>query len=125
MVAEGRKLLATCSIDDLNCDFLQLGHHGNKGPEQAFYDAISFRYALVPTADRIWYADLYYSSMPSNLDGGATRSWIEAKRPVVPALTSYDNGDIWIDENGKITPFSGFSGSTIDGFGSGDSDYFN
>lgn len=125
MVAEGRKLLATCSIEDLNCDYLQLGHHGNKGPEQAFYDAISFRYALVPTADWIWYADLYYSPMPDNLDGGATRSWIEARRPVVPALTSYDNGDVWIDEYGKITPSAGFSGSTIDGFGSGDTDYFN
>ena len=125
MVAEGRKLLATCSIDDLNCDFLQLGHHGNKSLEQAFYDAISFRYALVPTADWIWYADLYYAQMPDNLDGGATRRWIEARRPVVPALTSYDNGDVWIDEYGKITPSAGFSGSTIDGFGSGDTDYFN
>lgn len=124
MVAEGRKLLATCP-EDLNCDFLQLGHHGNKGPEQAFYDAVSFRYALVPTADWIWYADLYYDQMPDNLDGGATRRWIEARRPVVPALTSYDNGDVWIDEYGKITPSAGFSGSTIDGFGSGDTDYFN
>lgn len=124
MVAEGRKLLATCPAD-LNCDFLQLGHHGNKGPEQAFYDAVSFRYALVPTADWIWYADLYYDQMPDNLDGGATRRWIEARRPVVPALTSYDNGDVWIDEYGKITPSAGFSGSTIDGFGSGDTDYFN
>ena len=125
MVAEGRKLLATCSIEDLNCDYLQLGHHGNKGPEQAFYDAISFRYALVPTADWIWYADLYYSSMPDNLDGGATRSWIEAKRPVVPALTSYDKGDIWIDAAGRISPFSDFSGVTIDPFTPGDTDYFN
>ena len=125
MVAEGRKLLATCASEDLNCDFLQLGHHGNKGPEQAFYDAISFRYALVPTAEWIWHPELYYNSTPSNLDGGATRGWIEAKRPVVPALTSYDNGDVWIDEYGKITPSAGFSGSTIDGFGSGDTDYFN
>lgn len=123
-ILEGRKLLATYPAD-LNCDFLQLGHHGNKGPEQAFYDAVSFRYALVPTADWIWYADLYYDQMPDNLDGGATRRWIEARRPVVPALTSYDNGDVWIDEYGKITPSAGFSGSTIDGFGSGDTDYFN
>lgn len=125
MVAEGRKLLATCQSEDLDCDFLQLGHHGNKGPEKAFYDAVSFRYALVPTAEWIWHPELYYNSTPSNLDGGATRGWIEAKRPVVPALTSYDNGDVWIDEYGKITPSAGFSGSTIDGFGSGDTDYFN
>ena len=120
MVAEGRKLLATCSIDDLNCDFLQLGHHGNKGPEQAFYDAISFRYALVPTADWIWYADLYYSSMPSNLDGGATRSWIEAKVPG-KIITSYEHGDVWIDESGKYS----FTGNTIGGFIKDESDYFN
>ena len=120
MVAEGRKLLATCSIDDLNCDFLQLGHHGNKGPEQAFYEAVSFSYALVPTAEWIWHPELYYSSTPSNLDGGATRGWIEAKVPG-KIITSYEHGDVWIDESGKYS----FTGNTIGGFIKDESDYFN
>ena len=116
-ILEGRKLLATYP-DDLNCDFLQLGHHGNKGPEKSFYDAVSFHYALVPTADWIWHADLY----PSNpdTDGGATRSWIEEKIPG-KIITSYEHGDVWIDESGKYS----FTGNTIDGFISGESDYFN
>ena len=117
MVAEGRKLLATCPAD-LNCDFLQLGHHGNKGPEQAFYDAVSFRYALVPTADWIWHADLYPSN--SDTDGGTTRGWIEAKIPG-KIITSYEHGDVWIDESGKYS----FTGNTIGGFIKDESDYFN
>lgn len=120
MVAEGRKLLATCASEDLNCDFLQLGHHGNKGPEQAFYDAVSFSYALVPTAEWIWHPELYYSSTPSNLDGGATRGWIEAKVPG-KIITSYEHGDVWIDESGKYS----FTGNTIGGFIKDESDYFN
>lgn len=119
MVAEGRKLLATCPAD-LNCDFLQLGHHGNKGPEKAFYDELSFSYALVPTAEWIWHPELYYSSTPSNLDGGATRGWIEAKVPG-KIITSYEHGDVWIDESGKYS----FTGNTIDGFIKDESDYFN
>ncbi len=120
MVAEGRKLLATCASEDLDCDFLQLGHHGNKGPEKAFYDAVSFRYALVPTAEWIWHPELYYSSTPSNLDGGATRGWIEAKVPG-KIITSYEHGDVWIDESGKYS----FTGNTIGGFIKDESDYFN
>lgn len=120
MVAEGRKLLATCQSEDLDCDFLQLGHHGNKGPEQAFYDALSFSYALVPTAEWIWHPELYYSSTPSNLDGGATRGWIEAKVPG-KIITSYEHGDVWIDESGKYS----FTGNTIGGFIKDESDYFN
>ena len=120
MVAEGRKLLATCASEDLNCDFLQLGHHGNKGPEKAFYDAVSFRYALVPTAEWIWHPELYYSSTPSNLDGGATRGWIEAKVPG-KIITSYEHGDVWIDESGKYS----FTGSTISGFIPDEQNYFN
>ncbi len=119
MVAEGRKLLATCPAD-LNCDFLQLGHHGNKGPEKAFYDAVSFRYALVPTAEWIWHPELYYNPTPSNLDGGATRGWIEAKVPG-KIITSYEHGDVWIDESGKYS----FTGNTIGGFIKDESDYFN
>lgn len=120
MVAEGRKLLATCASEDLNCDFLQLGHHGNKGPEQAFYEAVSFSYALVPTAEWIWHPELYYSSTPSNLDGGATRGWIEAKVPG-KIITSYEHGDVWIDESGKFS----FTGNTIGGFIPDEQNYFN
>jgi beta-lactamase superfamily II metal-dependent hydrolase len=124
MVAEGRKLLATCP-EDLNCDFLQLGHHGNKGPEKSFYDAVSFHYALVPTADWIWYADLYYTPKEllekDNLDGGATRRWIEARLPAKKIITSYEHGDVWLDNYGNTS----FMGNTIEDFISGESDYFN
>ena len=124
MVAEGRKLLATCP-EDLNCDFLQLGHHGNKGPEKSFYDAVSFHYALVPTADWIWYADLYYTPEDllekDNLDGGATRRWIEARLPAKKIITSYEHGDVWLDNYGNTS----FMGNTIEDFISGESDYFN
>ena len=124
MVAEGRKLLATCPAD-LDCDFLQLGHHGNKGPEKAFYDAVNFRYALVPTAEWVWHPELYHTQEVlvdkyPNLDRGATRSWIEAKIPG-KIITSYEHGDVWIDESGKIS----FTGNTIGGFIKDESDYFN
>ena len=117
-VNEGRKLLATCP-DDLDCNYLQLGHHGNKGCEQAFYDAVSFDYALVPTAIWIWHPELFYSSTPDNLDGGATRSWIEAKLPPSRIITSYEHQDWWLGGS------SGGMGSTVDGFEIDDSDLFN
>ena len=41
---------------------------------------------------------MYYSSTPSYLDGGATRGWIEAKVPG-KIITSYERGDVWIDES--------------------------
>ena len=117
-VNEGRKLLATCP-DDLDCNYLQLGHHGNKGCEQAFYNAVSFDYALVPTAIWIWHPELFYSSTPDNLDGGATRRWIEAKLPLSRIITSYEHQDWWLDNQ------EGGMGSTLDGFDIDDSDLFN
>lgn len=117
-VPEGRKLLATCP-QDLNCNYLQLGHHGNKGCEQAFYDAVSFDYALVPTAIWIWHPELFYNSTPDNLDGGATRRWIEAKLPPSRIITSYEHQDWWLDNQ------EGGMGSTLDGFDIDDSDLFN
>ncbi|MBR5704178.1 MAG: hypothetical protein IKX45_08015 [Bacteroidales bacterium] len=122
-VLEGRKLLATCP-EDLNCDFLQIAHHGNKGCEEAFYNTVSFNYALVPTAEWIWRADLYYSPMPENLDGGLTRSWIEGKLPYCPVLASY-NGDVWVELSGAIVPAPEERGGMIDGFDNNGSDYFN
>ena len=117
-VPEGRKLLSTCP-QDLNCNYLQLGHHGNKGCEQAFYDAVSFDYAMVPTSLWIWHPEIFYNSTPDNLDGGATRRWIEAKLPASRIITSYDHQDWWLNSSDDGM------GSTVDGFEIDDSDLFN
>lgn len=121
-ILEGRKLLAQYRAD-LNCDYLQIAHHGNKGCEQAFYEAVNFSYALVPTGRWIWEADLVYDAETlaamSNLDGGLTRSWIEAKIGAANCIVSYKNTDWWIERS------SNSPGGTLPGFTEQGDPYFD
>lgn len=91
----GHKLISDYKVD-LDCDYLQLGHHGNFGCDEYFYRTVHFSYALVPTAMWIWQPELFYKSMPSNLDGGVTRKWIESILPADHIINSYDNYDWWL-----------------------------
>jgi beta-lactamase superfamily II metal-dependent hydrolase len=46
---QGDRLLASPFRDDLNCDFLQLAHHGQRGVSKDFYRTIKFDACLWPT----------------------------------------------------------------------------
>lgn len=115
-VPEGRKILGQYRAD-LDCDYLQLAHHGNKGCDENFYRTVHFNYALVPTSEWIWHPELYYSEMQENLDGGATRGWIESLLPADRIITSYEHTDLWLDNAGTPASIGGYA----DG---GGNDYF-
>ena len=95
----GHKLISDYKAD-LDCDYLQLGHHGNFGCDEYFYRTVRFSWALVPTALWIWHPELFHKTMPSNLDGGLTRSWIESILPADHIITSYDYTDWWVAGSG-------------------------
>ncbi|MDR1484355.1 MAG: MBL fold metallo-hydrolase, partial [Planctomycetaceae bacterium] len=52
-VARGEELLNGKFRDDLNCDFLQMAHHGEGGVGKKFYQSIQFKACLWPTTKNI------------------------------------------------------------------------
>lgn len=50
----GNKLLHGPYKDDLDCDYLQMAHHGNAGAGFDFYRDIKFSYCLWPTPSWLW-----------------------------------------------------------------------
>ena len=68
---EGRRLLEVRSAEEVKSDYIQLGHHGQGGPDQAFYDAIDAKNAirLWPTPEWVWNNAQSYAI-------GKTRSWM-------------------------------------------------
>ena len=120
-ILEGWKLLSECR-SDLDCDYLQIAHHGNKGCDKTFYDNVSFTYALVPSGKWIWEADAVYTSeqlaLLPNLDGGLTRSWIEGNIGASNCIVSYKNIDWWME----WTPSN--PGASLPGFSETGNPYF-
>lgn len=68
---EGKRLLEYRSADELRSDCIQMGHHGQGGPDQGFYDAIDAKDAvrLWPTPEWVWNNAQSYAI-------GQTRSWM-------------------------------------------------
>ena len=59
----------------LDCDYLQMAHHGQNGCSEAFYKAINFRVCLWPTPSWVW------APSPENtwLKTRDTRRWMDEK----------------------------------------------
>ncbi|SDE41669.1 Metal-dependent hydrolase, beta-lactamase superfamily II [Mucilaginibacter pineti] len=53
----GEKLLNGKYRPDLDCDYLQMAHHGQKGVSKQFYRSIKFRACLWPTPLWLWNND--------------------------------------------------------------------
>jgi hypothetical protein len=72
-IEEGDKLLGGAFRKDLDCDFLQMAHHGQQGVSREFYRSIMFKACLWPTPQWLW----------TNNNGTGpfktleTRAWIE------------------------------------------------
>jgi len=68
----GNRVLAQYK-DCLDCDYLQMAHHGQAGCNEAFYKAIRFRACLWPTPSWVW------EPAPENtwLRTRDTRRWME------------------------------------------------
>ena len=69
---EGRRLLKVRSAEEVKSDYIQMGHHGQGGPDQAFYDAIDAKESirLWPTPEWVWNNAQTYAI-------GKTRSWLD------------------------------------------------
>ena len=70
----GDKLLEECR-EYLDCDYLQMAHHGQNGCSEEFYKAIDFRACLWPTPSWVW------DPAPENdwLKTRDTRRWMDEK----------------------------------------------
>lgn len=58
----------------LNCDYVQMAHHGQQGCKKSFYMAIDFRACFWPTPSWLWNAD-----EQSNYRTWETRQWMDEK----------------------------------------------
>ena len=63
--------------DDLNCDYLQMAHHGQNGCSEEFYRSIKFRACLWPTPMWVWNNDTGGGFDTANLTTVRTREWMD------------------------------------------------
>ena len=75
----GEKLLASEYRPDLDCDYLQIAHHGQRGCNEEFYKTINFKACLWPTASWIWNNDLGQGPGTGPYATADTRRWMDEK----------------------------------------------
>lgn len=71
----GDRLLASVPREELDCDYVQLAHHGQMGVKDDFYRTVHFRACLWPTPLWVWNNDI---------GGGYDTAWM--KTPHTRAL---------------------------------------
>lgn len=64
--------------DGLNCDYLQMAHHGQNGCSEAFYRSIRFRACLWPTPMWVWNNDTGKGYNTAHLKTIETRAWMDS-----------------------------------------------
>lgn len=67
----GNKVLASKYRKDLDCDYLQIAHHGQRGCDKHFYQTIYFKVCLWSTPKWVW------ENSNGNLDTLKTRAWMD------------------------------------------------
>ena len=55
---QGEKILNSPNLDEFDCDYLQLSHHGQNGVSMDFYKTIKFNACLWPTPTWVYDNDL-------------------------------------------------------------------
>ena len=70
----GNKVLAKFP-QQLDCDYLQMAHHGQNGCDEHFYKTVSFRACLWPTPSWVWEP----SPENAHLKTRETRRWMDEK----------------------------------------------
>ena len=63
--------------DDLDCEYLQMAHHGQNGCDKHFYQSIKFRVCLWPTPSWVWNNDQGKGFNTSILKTVETRTWMK------------------------------------------------
>lgn len=62
---------------DLDCDYLQMAHHGQNGCSEEFYRSIKFRACLWPTPMWVWNNDMGKGFDTAHLTTVRTREWMD------------------------------------------------
>ena len=63
---------------DLDCDYLQMAHHGQNGCSEEFYRSIKFRACLWPTPMWVWNNDMGQGFDTAHLTTVRTREWMDS-----------------------------------------------
>lgn len=75
----GNKVLASKYRDDLDCEYMQMAHHGQNGCDKHFYDTVTFRACLWSTPIWVWNNDAgkgYNTHVFKTIE---TRNWVKEK----------------------------------------------
>lgn len=75
----GNKVLASKYKDDLDCEYMQMAHHGQNGCDEHFYQTVTFRACLWPTPKWVWNNDAGKGFNTHILKTIYTRNWMKAK----------------------------------------------
>ncbi len=73
----GDKVLNGPYRKDLNCDYLQVSHHGQQGCSEEFYKTIKFKVCLWPTPLWVWNNDQGKGTNTGTLTTFETRRWMD------------------------------------------------
>lgn len=76
-VAGGDKLLTSEYAADLECDYLQLAHHGNWAVKKNFYEKVKFRAALWPTPSWLYNNDTGKGFNTGQYESVIVRGWMQ------------------------------------------------
>lgn len=75
----GERLLANVDRKELDCDYIQMAHHGQMGVSEDFYRTVSFRACLWPTPLWVWNNDVGEGYDTAWMETIATRRWMDEK----------------------------------------------
>ena len=70
-------MLANVSRKDLDCDYLQVAHHGQRGVRESFYKTIKFSACLWPTPSWVYNNDIGGGFNTHTLETIHTRKWMD------------------------------------------------
>ena len=73
----GDQILKGPYARNLDCDYLQMAHHGQNGCSEAFYRSIRFRACLWPTPTWVWNNDQGMGFNTGILKTCDTRLWMD------------------------------------------------
>lgn len=76
-VEAGDKLLASEYAKDLECDYLQLAHHGNWAVKKNFYEKVKFRACLWPSPSWLYNNDAGGGFNTAHFESVIVRGWME------------------------------------------------
>lgn len=78
-VAGGRKLMESEYMKDVDCDYLQVAHHGQRGCDKEFYMTADFKACLWPTPKWVYDNDLGKGFNTAHLKTIEVREWMKEK----------------------------------------------